>query len=113
MRRPVEKTPSEWFRTIAEALGEAAPGATVTKGFGSGALKIKGKKYASLTGGRLLLKLPAHRVRELVQLNIGDPFSTGPGRVKKEWLTVEVAHARRWHRLAEEAREFVDSQLLP
>lgn len=113
MKRSVAKAPADWFRTIAEALGGAAPGATATKGFGSGALKVKGRIFASLTRGRLLLKLPAHRVDELVRLNIGDPFSTGPGRVKKEWLTVDVAHARRWRGLAEEARKYVDSQLLP
>lgn len=99
MKRSVAKAPADRFRTIADALGEAAPGATATKGFGSGALKVNGKIYASLTRGRLLLKLPARRVDELVRLNIGDPFSSGPGRVKKEWLTVDVAHARRWRRL--------------
>jgi hypothetical protein len=87
VKRSVAKASADWFRTIAGALGGAAPGAA-TKGFGSGALKVKGRIYASLTRGRLLLKLPAHRVDELVRLNIGDPFATGPGRVKKEWLTV-------------------------
>jgi hypothetical protein len=110
MRRPVEKTPADWFMSIAEALGAAAPGTTVKRGFGSGALKVNEKIYASLTRGRLLLKLPAHRVDELVRLNTGNPFSTGASRVKREWLTVDVAHARRWRQLAEEAREFVESQ---
>jgi hypothetical protein len=42
-------------------------GATATKGFGSGALKVKGRIYASLTRGRLLVKLPAHRVDDIVK----------------------------------------------
>lgn len=103
------KAPEDWFLAIAETLGAAVPGTSVNKGFGSRALKVNGKIYASLTRGRLLLKLPRHRVDELVRLNIGVPFSTGASRVKKEWLTVNMAYARRWLRLAEEAREYVDS----
>jgi hypothetical protein len=82
VKRSVAKSPADWFRIIADALGGAVPGATATKGFGSGALKVNGMIYASLTRDRLLLKLPAHRVEELVRLNMGNPFSTGAGRAK-------------------------------
>ena len=62
----------------------AGPGG---RGFGSNALKVDGKIFASLSHGRLLVKLPAERVKALVEAKLGEPFSTGPGRVKKEWVT--------------------------
>jgi hypothetical protein len=97
--------------SVTEAFGAVPTRTTKKKAFGSEALKVNGKIYASLTRGRLLLKLPAHRVDELVRLNVGIPFSTGAGRVQKELLTVDIAHARRWCKLAEEARDFVGSEL--
>jgi hypothetical protein len=76
------------------------------RGFGSGAIKIDGKIFASLASGdRLLLKLPASRVDALINEGIGERFSTG-GRPKREWVTVALAHAERWVPLSDEARAF-------
>jgi len=45
------------------------------KGFGSGALKVRGKIFAMLSSkGQFVAKLPRERVDELVQLGIGQPF---------------------------------------
>ena len=77
------------------------------RGFGSAALKIDGKIFASLASGdRLLLKLPAPRVDALIAEGIGERFSTGTGRPKHEWVTVAPAHAARWVGLSDEARAF-------
>src|ERR1700680_3510297 len=56
--------------------------ATPSRGFGSKALKVNGKIFASLTKNRLLLKLPEARVDALVKSKKGQRFSTGVGRVK-------------------------------
>ena len=73
------------FRARAEAAFEdvlarhgAAGPAPRGRGFGSGALKVDGKIFASLASGdRLLLKLPAARVDALIAEGIGERFSTG------------------------------------
>ena len=52
---------------------EASP----SKGFGSNALKVNGKIFASLSKGRLLLKLPEARVDALV--NSKRRFGFRPG----------------------------------
>jgi hypothetical protein len=76
-------------------------------GFGSNALKADGKIFAALSHGRLLLKLPAKRVEALVAAKLGERFSTGPGRIKKEWVTVAPSTAEEWVRLSDEARKYV------
>jgi hypothetical protein len=77
------------------------------RGFGSSALKVNGKIFASLSHGRLLVKLPTERVKALVETKLGEPFSTGPGRVKKEWVTIAPSSVEEWVRLSDEARRYV------
>jgi hypothetical protein len=80
------------------------------KGFGSGALKVNGKIFASLTKGqKLLLKLPRERVANLIDAGIAEPFSTGEGRVKKEWVTITSERGHHWVALSVEARIFVSA----
>jgi hypothetical protein len=64
-----------------------------------------GKVFASLVDDRLLLKLPAGRVDELIDSGVGQPFSSG-SRVMKEWVTVGVEDADRWDDLVAEAHAF-------
>ncbi len=99
----------ELFRALAKHYG-APSSPSRGRGFGSNALKANGKIFASLSHGRLLIKLPAERVKALVEAKIGEPFSTGPGRVKKEWVTIAPASAEEWARLSEEARRYVLSK---
>jgi len=56
------------------------------------------------------VKLPAQRVGELIVAGLGEPFSTGPGRVKKEWVTLAPSSADECVRLSEEARRYVLAQ---
>jgi hypothetical protein len=94
------------FERVLARHGAAGP-APRSRGFGSAALKIDGKIFASLASGdRLLLKLPAARVDALIAEGIGERFSTGTGRPKREWVTVSLAHAARWVALSDEARAF-------
>jgi hypothetical protein len=99
----------ELYRALAQHYG-ALSGSSGGRGFGSNALKADGKIFASLSHGRLLVKLPAERVKALVEAKLGEPFSTGPGRVKKEWVTIAPASAEEWARLSEEAGRYVLSK---
>ena len=76
-------------------------------GFGSGALKVNGKIFASLSGDRLLLKLPPPRVDALIAEGVGERFTTSLRRPKREWIVVALARSSRWIALSDEARAFV------
>ena len=97
------------YRMVAQHHGitlDAACG----RGFGSNALKAGGRIFAALSNGRLLVKLPARRVEELIAARLGEPFSTGVGRIKKEWVTLRPSSAEEWVRVSEEARRYVPAQ---
>ena len=85
------------------------PGVTQQgRGFGSAALKVRGKMFATLTpAGALVVKLPRQRVAALVADGQGRPFEPGPGRVMTEWLELHAASGQDWTSLAEEALAFV------
>ncbi len=94
------------YLALAAHYGQS-PEVPRSKGFGSGALKVDGKIFAALSKGRLLLKLPKARVDALIEAGQGERFSTGPGREKKEWVTVPPTTQDEWQALAAEARAFV------
>jgi hypothetical protein len=81
------------------------------KGFGSDALKVRGKIFAMLSSqGRLVVKLPRQRVDALVASGDGERFDPRhDGRVMKEWLALDPASPLEWLTLAREARAFVVS----
>jgi hypothetical protein len=60
-----------------------------------------------LTGGELVVKLPAGRVAELVATGAGRPFTSGKGRPMREWVVVAGEDAKGWYELAHEALGFV------
>jgi hypothetical protein len=100
------RSPEELYRLVAERLG-VAPDAPGARGFGSSALKTNGKIFASLSKGRLLVKLPRDEAEALVAVGRAEPFSTG-GKAKKEWVTLGPSNEAEWVRLAEEARRYVE-----
>lgn len=75
--------------------------------FNSPGFKIKGKFFATLTEGKLLVKLPEERVKTLIAEGAGEPFEPMRGRVMKEWLLVGARREKEWVKLATEARQFV------
>jgi hypothetical protein len=80
------------------------------QGFGSGALKVKGKIFAMMTPrAEFVVKIPKAHVDELVSDGIGERFEPGPRRIMKEWLALE-RHPELWSRLAKEAYLFVKGQ---
>ena len=83
------------------------PGA---RGFGRGGLKVNGKLFSMVSQDRLVVKLPADRVDELVAQGHGDHFDPRKNGVEmREWLVLDPDSDLDWRALAEEAREFVGS----
>jgi hypothetical protein len=93
--------------TLGVRPGVTPPDPSRGSGFGSDALKVNGRIFAMLTGGQLVLKLPAARVRTLIDDGTGGPFDAGKGRPMREWLTVLTTDEATWSALAAEAYEFV------
>jgi hypothetical protein len=78
-------------------------------GFGRGSLKYRGKIFAMLVRGRLVLKLPASRVTELIESGQGDAFDANKGRPMREWLSLDPGSRLDWLPLASEALDFARS----
>lgn len=75
-------------------------------GFGRSSLRYRGKIFAMLVRGSLVLKLPARRVTELVRSGEGVPFDANKGTPMKEWLSLDPESGLDWLALAREALEF-------
>lgn len=101
--------PSERFELlIAEFVdvpGVIPPGAT--RGFGSSALRIHGSIFTMLVRDRLVVKLPAERVAELVDAGEGTFFDANKGKPMKNWLALAEESTTDWLQLAREALAFV------
>src|SRR5262245_37639165 len=96
------------FATVVDAFaGDSSVTRGTGKGFGSGALKVKGKIFAMMSAkGQFVVKLPKRRVAEMVASGRGEHFDPGHGRLMKEWVIVQD-DAESWVALAAEAYRFV------
>jgi hypothetical protein len=94
---------------VAEEL--TGPGVTFERVLRNEGLKVDGKLYAFVSRGRLVVKLPADRCRELVTDGRAEVFEPSPGRRMREWVAFPAPGASRgphpWPRLVDEARAFV------
>ena len=77
------------------------------RGFGSGTLQARGRIFAMVSHGRLVLKLPRERVAALIAAGAGGPFDAGKGKPLAEWLVLGDADDVTWRDLAREAAAFV------
>ena len=96
------------FGRVADAFaGDPLVTCETSRGFGSGALKVRGRIFAMMTSqDQFVVKLPRARVDELVQSGRGQRFEPRPGRVMKEWVSVPQGKTA-WVALAREAYRFV------
>jgi TfoX/Sxy family transcriptional regulator of competence genes len=113
MSRPAG-TPEERYAMTVEALiglpdvTYLAGAAPAGKSFGSTELKVRGKIFAMLVRGRLVVKLRQDRVAALVASGDGERFDPRrDGRLMKEWVVLEPTSHEEWLPLALEAMEFV------
>ena len=92
-----------------EGVSPPSPG----RGFGSSALKYRGKIFAMLVRGNLVVKLSKARVAELVAAGEGRHFDANKGTPMKEWLSLSETSRLDWERLSGEAFGFVSGQDSP
>jgi hypothetical protein len=96
------------FASLVEALaGRDGVQLADGRGFGSGTLQVRGRIFAMASGGRVILKLPAARVSELISSGAGDAFDAGRGRPMREWIALSGGPAKPSLELAREALAFV------
>jgi hypothetical protein len=84
-----------------EGVSPPSPG----RGFGSSALKYRGKIFAMLVRGHLVVKLSKARVAELVVAGAGRHFDANKGTPMKEWFALDEPADLSWSALAREALE--------
>lgn len=107
MSQPTITPEERYVALVEEFLGEQDVEQS-GKGFGSDALKVRGKIFAMLSQGRLVVKLPRQRVDALVASGDGERFDPRhDGRLMKEWLALAPSSQVEWLSLAREARAFV------
>jgi hypothetical protein len=96
------------FASIVEALaGRDGVQLAGGRGFGSGTLQVRGRIFAMVSGGRVILKLPAGRVSELISSGQGVAFDSGRGRLMREWIGLSDGANTLSPELAREALAFV------
>ena len=78
-------------------------------GFGRGSLKYRGKIFAMLVRGSLVVKLPADRVAALIAAREGVAFDANKGIPMREWFSLAPGSGLDWLSLATEALEFAAS----
>jgi hypothetical protein len=78
-------------------------------GFGRGAIRFQKKIFVMFVRGRLVLKLPAVRVDELVGTGEGVRFDANNGTPMREWFSLDPESSLPWPPLAREALEFARS----
>jgi TfoX/Sxy family transcriptional regulator of competence genes len=106
----VARTPEQIFeRLVPERLRD--PQVKVGRMYGSNprGLTVNGKIFAFMSQGKLVVKMPAERVADLVASGVGQPFDAGKGKVMKEWMEMDAGASRRWRSLMVEAQKFVGS----
>lgn len=109
MKKDKVATAAEGDALFAPIAAAFAGDRAVTQGkmFGSPGLKVRGKVFAIVVKGRLVVKLPNDRVNALVASGRAEYFDPGHGRLMKEWVAVASAAQASWLGLATEARDFV------
>ncbi len=74
MSQPLITSDDRYASLVDALLGDAdvTRGSPGKKGFGSSALQVNGKVFAMLVTGKLVVKLPAHRVDALIAADAGE-----------------------------------------
>jgi hypothetical protein len=78
-------------------------------GFGRGAVRFGRKIFVMFVRGRLVLKLPAARVDELVAAGEGVRFDANKGTPMREWFSLDPESGLPWLPLATEALDFAEA----
>jgi hypothetical protein len=99
----------ELFWELVEPL-HADPAVTRSTMMGLPCVRLAGQFFASLDRrtGALVVKLPEHRVAELITAGDGQPFAPA-GRTFRAWVAVPEPDRLLWGRLLTEAHDHAAS----
>jgi hypothetical protein len=103
-------TEDRYYDLVDELVG--ATGVTPPRGgggFGRTAVRYQDKIFAMLVRGRLVVKLPAGRVDELIAAGEGVRFDANKGTPMREWFSLDPESGQAWLPLAREALDFARS----
>jgi hypothetical protein len=75
-------------------------------GFGRSAVRFQDKIFVMLVRGRLVLKLPAARVDDLIAVGEGVRFDANKGTPMREWFSLDPESGLPWLPLAREALDY-------
>ncbi len=105
-------TPQERYEDLIDELAgtDGVEPPAGGSGFGRSALRFRRKIFVMLVRGRLVAKLPATRVSELVAAGHGDHFDAGKGTPMREWLALAPGSALAWPDLAREALAYAQAR---
>lgn len=103
--RAAEERLSAVAQTFTGLPGVVAP-ASGPRHFGTATLRVDGRIAAMTPHDRLVVKLPAARVAELVASGEGEPFPSGRPPMR-EWVTVTSDDPDVWHAHIAEALRYV------
>jgi hypothetical protein len=102
--------PTDFFWEVSAAALTHSDVATGTM-MGFACLRVSGAFFASCDhrSGDLIVKLPRHRVEQLIAAGSGKPFAPA-GKTFREWVLISDRDPARWAELIGEARTFAAGQ---
>lgn len=103
-----DPTPAERFEDLVGQFNDTE-GVTLPRGgggFGRSALRYHGKIFAMFVRGNLVVKLPEHRVDELVSAGHGERFTANKDTPMREWFAAAADCPMPWSSLATDALTF-------
>jgi hypothetical protein len=106
MDQPTPTPQTAFFWDLAEPL-LAQPGTSIGTLMKFPCLRVEGNFFATCDHrtGDLIVKLPRHRVTQLVEAGEAQPFAPA-GRTFKEWATIPDRDEGTWRALLAEARAY-------
>jgi hypothetical protein len=99
----------ELFDAVAERLVSEDDAIERGRALQNEGLKARGKLFAFVTRGDLVVKLPADRVAAVIAAGDGRPFDANKGRPMREWVALAPADEAACEAHMREAASFVAS----
>ncbi len=106
-----ESEPESWYEDLIDGL-LGSDGVTPPRGgggFGRSAVRFQDKIFVMLVRGRLVLKLPADRIDELITAGDGIRFDANKGTPMREWFSLDPGSGLPRLALAREALDYARS----
>lgn len=77
----------------------------VLKGRGAQGIKLGGKLFVMFMKGNLIVKLPEHRVNEVIDTGDGEPFDPGTGKPMKNRVLIPARNSDMWIKYSIESKK--------